>query len=424
MTSSKGADVTEGGRAVSVCRLCKSPLQDSLVDLGMSPLANSYVKPSDVQRMERFYPLHVYVCRSCLLAQLEEFESPQDIFGDYAYFSSFSDAFLQHAKAYVEMATTRFGLNKTSLVVEVASNDGYLLQYFREQSIPVLGIEPAANVAAVARKKGIPTDTKFFGIATAKSLVSEGKQADLLLGNNVLAHVPDVNDFVGGMKIALKPTGVLTVEFPHLMQLMAHRQFDTIYHEHFSYYSFLVAQRMFAQHGLRVFDVEEIWTHGGSLRVFCCHDEDTARPTGERVHELLRRERQAGFDKIEHYQAFGERVAEVKRQLLEFLIQAKRDGKRIVGYGAPAKAITLLNYCGVRTDFIDYTVDRSPYKQNHFLPGVHIPICEPDRIRQTKPDYIMIFAWNLREEIMKQMAYVREWGGKFVVPLPEVKVFE
>ncbi|MFO0774926.1 MAG: class I SAM-dependent methyltransferase [Nitrospiraceae bacterium] len=411
-------------RAESVCRLCKAPLKDSLVDLGMSPLANSYVKPADVQRMERFYPLHVYVCRSCLLAQLEEFESPQEIFGDYAYFSSFSDAFLKHAKTYVDMMTPRFGLNAKSLVVEVASNDGYLLQYFRERGIPVLGIEPAANVAAVAREKGIPTETKFFGVATAKALVAEGKQADLMLGNNVLAHVPDVNDFVGGFKIALKPTGVLTVEFPHLMQLMAHRQFDTIYHEHFSYYSFLVAQRMFAQHGLRVFDVEEIWTHGGSLRVFCAHDNDASKPTGDRVRELEQRERKAGFDKIEHYQAFGEGVAEVKRQLLTFLIEAKRKGKRIVGYGAPAKAITLLNYCGVRNDFIEYTVDRSPYKQNHYLPGVHIPIYEPDRIRQTKPDYIMIFAWNLREEIMQQMAYVREWGCKFVVPLPEVKVFD
>ncbi len=390
----------------------------------MSPLANSYLRPDQVNQAERFYPLHVFVCRRCLLVQLDEFESPQDIFGDYAYFSSYSDSFLQHAKSYAEMAGERFGLSSKSLVLEVASNDGYLLQFFAQKAIPVLGIEPAMNVAAVAMKKGIPTVAEFFGKATARKLVAEGRQADLIIANNVLAHVPQVTDFVDGLKLALKPTGVLTTEFPHVMQLMANNQFDTIYHEHFSYYSFFVVDRMFAQHGLKVFDVEEIWTHGGSLRVFSCHAEDGSKPISDRVRELRAREEAAKLNVIDSYLAFGEGVAETKRRLLSFLISVKEAGKQVAGYGAPAKAITLLNYCGIRTDFIDYTVDRSPYKQGHFLPGVHIPIYDPERLRQTRPDYVLIFAWNLRDEIMNQVSFIREWGGQFVVPIPHVQVFD
>ncbi|CAI4032577.1 C-methyltransferase [Nitrospira tepida] len=407
----------------SKCRLCACDLEHTFVDLGMSPLANSYLQPAQLGHMERFYPLHVYVCQHCLLVQLEEFQSPEDIFGDYAYFSSYSDSFLQHARSYVDTAVERWGLAAKNLVVEVASNDGYLLQYFVERSVPVLGIEPAVNVAAVAMRKGIPTVTKFFGMESARQLAAEGRQGDLIIANNVLAHVPQVNDFVAGLKILLKPTGVVTVEFPHLAQLMARNQFDTIYHEHFSYFSFLVVERLFAQHGIKVFDVEEIWTHGGSLRVYGCHAEDDAKHVNVRVDELRSRERQTGFADLAHYLAFGPQVEETKQKLLSFLISAKREGKTVVGYGAPAKAITLLNYCGVRTDFIEYTVDRSPHKQGQYLPGVHVPIYAPERLRQTRPHYVLIFAWNLREEIMSQIAYIREWGGQFVVPIPEVAVY-
>lgn len=405
------------------CRFCQLPLKHSFVDLGMSPLANSYLEPAQLNQMEPFYPLHVYVCEHCFLVQLEEFASPEHIFSDYAYFSSYSDTWLQHARSYTEMVVERFGLDKQSQVVEIASNDGYLLQYFVEKGVPVLGIEPAANVAEAAIKKGIPTLRKFFGRKTADELVAEGIRADLLIGNNVLAHVPDLNDFVEGMKILLKPQGVITMEFPHLMRLMAENQFDTIYHEHFSYFSLMTVEKIFAAHGLTIFDVEELPTHGGSLRIYARHSEDETKPIADHVEKLRDRELREGFNKLETYTSFAQKVHETKRKLLEFLIQAKCEGKSIVGYGAPAKGNTLLNYCGIRTDFIDYTVDRSPHKQGRFLPGTHIPIYHPDKVKETRPDYLLILPWNLKEEIMAQMAFIREWGAQFVVPIPEVEVY-
>jgi SAM-dependent methyltransferase len=362
------------------------------------------------------------VCAECFLVQLPAVQTAEHIFSDYAYFSSYSDSWLRHAKAYVEKMIGRFGYGGSSQVVEIASNDGYLLQYFKERGVPVLGVEPAANVAEVAAAAGIPTVVKFFGTRTAEELAAAGKKADLLLGNNVLAHVPDLNDFVAGMKVLLKPGGVITMEFPHLMRLMAENQFDTIYHEHFSYFSFSTVERVFASHGLTLFDVEELPTHGGSLRIYGRHADDDGKPVSERAVELRAREEGAGFGRLEHYLAFGEQVKETKRKLLTFLIDAKRRGKSIVGYGAPAKGNTLLNYCGVRSDFIDYTVDRSPHKQGHFLPGTHIPIHDPERIRETKPDYVLILPWNLKDEVMQKAGYVREWGGQFVIPIPEVTV--
>lgn len=404
------------------CRFCARPLQHTFANLGMSPLANSYIKPTQLNQVERFYPLHALVCDGCFLVQLQEFESPEAIFGDYAYFSSFSDSFLQHAKAYVEMAVDRFRLNSKSQVVEIASNDGYLLQYFVEKGVPVLGIEPASNVAEVAMKRGIPSLVKFFGTRTALEMKEEGRQADLLIGNNVLAHVPNLNDFVAGIKMALKPEGLVTMEFPHLVRLMEDGLFDTIYHEHFSYFSFSTVEQVFAKHGLVLFDVEEVPTHGGSLRIFGRHAAHGALPIGLRVTELRQREKDLHLDRLETYLSFSGRVTQVKRNLLRFLIDAKDAGKTIVAYGAPAKGNTLLNYCGIRTDFIDYTMDRSPHKQGQCLPGSHIPILSPDAVKGTKPDYLLILAWNLKDEIMEQMRCIREWGGRFVIPLPDVTV--
>lgn len=409
-------------RPGSACRFCGASLDKTFIDLGMSPLANSYVKADESNRMEPFYPLHVYVCNECLLVQLEEFTSPQSIFGDYAYFSSYSESWLDHAKRYVEEVSDRFSLGPRHHVVEIASNDGYLLQYFVQRGVPVLGVEPAGNVAAVAKQKGIPSVVKFFGVKTARELAKKKKRADLLIGNNVLAHVPNINDFVGGLKILLKPKGVITMEFPHLMRLMSENQFDTIYHEHFSYLSLLAVERVFAKHGLTLFDVEELPTHGGSLRIYARHSNDVSKPVGTRITELREREEQGGFGGLQHYLNFASQVETTKRKLLTFLIEAKEKGKSVVGYGAPAKGNTLLNYCGVRTDFIDYTVDRSPYKQGHLLPGVRIPIFHPDKIKETKPDYVLILPWNIRDEVMQQISYVREWGGKFVVPIPEVMI--
>jgi len=397
-------------------------MSNTFLDLGMSPLANAYLKPEQLNCMEPFYPLHVYVCKECLLVQLEEFSSPQSIFGDYAYFSSYSDSWLEHARLYVEMVIDRFHLNQRNQVVEIASNDGYLLQYFVKHGIPVLGVEPAANVAEAAIRKGISTCVKFFGEKTARELRNEGKQADLLIGNNVLAHVPNLNDFVSGLKILLSPQGVITMEFPHLMRLVAENQFDTIYHEHFSYFSFLTVEQLFRKHSLVLFDVEELPTHGGSLRIYARHAEDSSKPVGPRVTDLKAREEAAGFRRLSHYLSFAGQVAETKRKLLSFLIAAKEQNKTIVGYGAPAKGNTLLNYCGVRTDFIEYTVDRSPHKQGQFLPGTHIPIYAPEVIKKTRPDYVLILPWNLKGEIMQQMAFIRDWGGKFLLPIPEVKV--
>lgn len=404
------------------CRFCETPLRHTFADLGMSPLANSYLKPAQLQQMEPFYPLHVYVCKVCYLVQLPVFESPEEIFSDYAYFSSYSESWLKHAKTYTDLMVGRFGFNSHSQVIEIASNDGYLLQYFKERGIPVLGIEPAKNVAKAAQIKGIPTIDKFFGVQTAQELAAEGKYADLLLGNNVLAHVPDTNDFVKGMKIILKPGGVITMEFPHLMRLMDENQFDTIYHEHFSYFSLITVDKIFASHGLILFDVDELPTHGGSLRIYARHTDDISKPIGKKIIELKNREESLGFTHLEHYFSFSEKLKETKRKILTFLIEAKRNGKSIVGYGAPAKGNTLLNYCGIRTDFIDYTVDLSPHKQGYYLPGTHIPIYDPDKIRDTKPDYVVILPWNLKNEIMGQMAYIREWGGKFVVFIPGVEV--
>ena len=390
----------------------------------MSPLANSYLSADQLDRMEPFYPLHAYVCSNCFLVQLQEFETPEHIFSDYAYFSSFSDSFVAHAKAYVEDMMTRFGFDETSQVIEIASNDGYLLQFFVAKNVPVLGIEPAANVAKAAEEKGIPTLVQFFNPETATSLSEQGKQADLLLGNNVLAHVPALNEFVRGMKIALKQRGVITMEFPHLLRLMQDNLFDTIYHEHFSYLSLYTVERVFAEYGLRVFDVQEVPTHGGSLRIFATHADNDERPTEPNVGAVKAAESDAGLQDLHAYRAFSERVKETKRSLLRFLMDAREQGKTVVGYGAPAKANTLLNYCGVRTDLLDYTVDRSPHKQDHFVPGVHVPIYGPERIDETKPDYLLIFPWNLKDEIMEQMAHIREWGGKFVVPIPNTKVLD
>jgi SAM-dependent methyltransferase len=406
----------------SNCRFCQTTLKHTFVDLGMSPLCESYVNPEQLHQMEPFYPLHVFVCHHCFLVQLEEFVSPEEIFTEYAYFSSYADSWVQHANNYTEMIVARLGLNEHSLVVEIASNDGYLLQHLVARKIPVLGVEPAANVAQAALDKNIPTVVKFFGESTARELATEGKQADLVIGNNVLAQVPDLNDFLRGLKILLKPDGVITMEFPHLMRLMEENQFDTIYHEHFSYFSFLTVERIFAGHGLRLFDVEELPTHGGSLRIYACHTEDSTKAQGSRVTDLLTREKTAGFNHLEHYYSFAEKVKETKRKLLSFLISAKEQGKSICGYGAPGKGNTLLNYCGIRSDFMDYTVDRNPYKQGKYLPGTHIPIFPPAKIQETRPDYLLILPWNFKDEIMTQMAGIREWGGQFVVPIPEVTV--
>lgn len=405
------------------CRFCNNPLTKKFADLGMSPIANDYPKVDDLLEMENFYPLCTLVCDRCFLVQLPEFKSPYNIFTDYAYFSSYSNSWLQHASNYVDMMVRRFGYNENSLVVEIASNDGYLLQYFQERNIPVFGIEPAMNVAGVAEKKGIPTLVSFFGVNTAQNLVERNQRADLLLGNNVLAHVPDINDFVRGMKIMLGSQGIITMEFPHLMRLMQHNQFDTIYHEHFSYFSFITVEKIFASHELTLFDVEELSTHGGSLRIFARHAEYEKIPISHRINELRNQEEQLGFSSIEHYLTFQQQINETKFQLLSFLIQAKAEGKKIVGYGAPAKGNTLLNYCGIRTDFIDYTVDRSPHKQGSYLPGTHIPIFSPEKIMETKPDYVLILPWNLKDEIMEQMKGIYEWNGKFVVPIPNVKVY-
>jgi hypothetical protein len=404
------------------CRFCDAPLDRVVVDLGMSPLANSYLRSDDLHKPEHFYPLRVYVCEQCLLVQLEEWESPKQIFSDYAYFSSFSNSWLEHARKYVSEARSRFHLDKTSQVIEIASNDGYLLQYFVERGVPVLGIEPAQNVAEVARRRGIETLSAFFGESTARDLARGGVRADLLVGNNVLAHVPNINDFVRGLKVLLADHGVITMEFPHLMQLMAGNQIDTIYHEHFSYFSFLAVERIFAAHGLIVFDVDELPTHGGSLRIYAGHVENESLVPERRVADLRDREAKAGLGNLDHYLTFGDQAVEIKRKLLELLIAVKRAGSRIAGYGAPAKGNTLLNFCGVRSDFIDYTVDRSPYKQGLFLPGTRIRIDSPERIKSTRPDYLLILPWNLKDEIMAQMSFIREWGGQFIVPIPDPRI--
>jgi len=405
------------------CLFCGAPLRKTFVDLGMHPLCESYVSEERLNQMEPFYPLHVYICEKCFLVQLQEYVSPAEIFTEYAYFSSYADSWVQHARRYTEMIEERLKLTAKSLVIELASNDGYLLQHFVAKGIPVLGVEPAANVAEAARKKNVPTLVKFFGRNTANELVAEWGTADLVLGNNVLAQVPDINDFVGGIKLLLASRGTVTIEFPHLMRLMEENQFDTIYHEHFFYFSLMSAERVFAAHGLTLFDVEELPTHGGSLRIYGRHADDETQPVTERYRELMGREKAAGFDRLEIYALFGEQVKETKRKLLEFLIETKRKGKTVAAYGAPGKGNTLLNYCGVRGDFIDFTVDRNTYKQGKYLPGTHIPIFAPEKIREAKPDYVLILPWNFKDEIMDQISHICEWGGQFVVPIPEVRVY-
>ncbi|HSE39435.1 MAG TPA: class I SAM-dependent methyltransferase [Acidobacteriota bacterium] len=416
-------EITKGSFSGAVCRFCGSALKHTLVDLGMSPLCESYLSAEELNRMEPFYPLHVFICDQCYLAQLEEYVSPENIFSHYAYFSSYSDTWLDHARRYCEMAIKRFQLNANSFVVEVASNDGYLLQNFVTYGIPVLGIEPAANVAEAALKKGVDTLVTFFSENSARELTNKRKKADLIIGNNVLAQVPALNDFVAGLKILLASEGVITLEFPHLFRLIEGNQFDTIYHEHFSYFSFFAIEKIFEKHALKIFDVEELPTHGGSLRIFGNHKQDLSRTASDRVTDLRSWEESKAVNELKTYENFAEQVRETKRALLQFLIEAKRSGKTIAGYGAPGKGNTLLNYCAIRTDFLDYTVDRSPFKQGKFLPGTHVPIYHPDQIRKTKPDYLLILPWNLKEEISKQMSYIRQWGGKFVVPIPKLEIF-
>ncbi len=404
------------------CRFCGHAADEIVVDLGMSPLCESFLSADRLNEMEPFYPLRVHLCPRCFLAQLPEYVAPPHIYAEYVYFSSYSDSWVEHARVYAEGVRRRLGLTEQSLVVEIASNDGYLLQHFVKAGIPVLGIEPSTRVADAAREKGIPTRSCFFGTDTARQIAAEGTRADLLVGNNVLAHVPDLNDFVAALKMVLAPHGVITMEFPHLMRLMEGNQFDTIYHEHFSYLSFMTVDRIFAAHGLTLFDVEELPTHGGSLRIYARHAEDRSRSILPAVAALRAREEQGGLTRLETYRAFDEQVKETKRKLLDFLIAAKRRGQSVAGYGAPGKGNTLLNYCGVGTDFVDYTVDRNPHKHGLFLPGTHIPIFAPDRLRETRPDYVLILPWNLREEIVRQLSYVRDWGGQFVVPIPEVQI--
>ncbi|MHB8531699.1 MAG: methyltransferase domain-containing protein [Solirubrobacteraceae bacterium] len=403
----------------TACRFCGAPVDAVFADLGMSPLANSYLEPQAANSMEPFYPLRALVCARCFLVQLEEFETPQAIFSEYAYFSSYSSSWLDHSRNYSELMTERLGLDESSLVVEIASNDGYLLQYFHERQIPVLGVEPAGNDAKVALQKGIPTLVEFFGVETASSLARESS-ADLLLGNNVLAHVPDLNDFVAGMKVLLKRGGVITMEFPHLLRLVEENQWDTIYHEHFSYFSFLTVSRVFEAHGLRLFDVEQLPTHGGSLRIFGAHADDEGKPETDAARELREHERGAGYEQLDTYLGYARRVQDDKRQILSFLIDLKRQGRRVAGYGAPAKGNTLLNYCGIGPDFIDYTCDLNPHKQGHFLPGSHIPIHSPEKLEEDKPDVVLILPWNLTDEIVEQLSFIRDWGGSFAARTPEL----
>ncbi len=413
----------EANAYTPTCRFCATSLKHTFVDLGTSPLCQRHVTPGRFNHAESFYPLHAYVCHECFLVQVPQYVQREEIFdGDYAYFSSFSDTWLKHAADYTQKMVTRFGFNEKSRVVEVASNDGYLLQYFVQRGIPCLGIEPTANTAAAAEKRGVKSLVKFFGRETAREVRRDFGPTDLLLGNNVLAHVPDINDFVAGMKILLADKGVVTVEFPVLSKLIENNYFDTIYHEHFSYLSFTTVEKIFAHHGLTLFDVDVLQTHGGSIRIYARHDADTTKPVTENVRAIKQREKAAGHYELSYYADFGEKVRESKRKILSFLIEVKRDGKTVAAYGAPGKGNTLLNYCGVRSDFIDYTVDRNPHKQGNYLPGTRIPILSPDVIQDRKPDYVFILVWNLKDEVMKQLSFVRDWGGQFVVPLPELKV--
>jgi SAM-dependent methyltransferase len=421
-TTTVTLEKSDKGSVRKSCRFCGAALERTFIDLGMSPLCETYPSAAQLNAGEMYYPLHVFICQECWLVQLEEYETPENIFTEYAYFASYSDSWLRHCEEYCDKMQARFGLGKQSFVVEVASNDGYLLQYFVKRGVPVLGIEPAANVAKAAVEKGVPTLVRFFGVQTARDLLADGTAADLIAGNNVLAQVPDLNDFVEGLQLLLKPDGVLTLEFPHLLRLIELNEFDTIYHEHFSYFSLISTIKILKAHGLRIFDVEELKSHGGSLRIFACRESSTAHQPTPNVKKVLDDEIHAGLDKIDGYEQFAIQVRDTKFALVEFLIKAARDGKRVAGYGAPGKSATLLHYCGIGKDLIEFTVDRSLYKQGRYLPGTRIPIFHPDRIREAKPDYVLILPWNLKNEIVSQLEFIREWGGKFVVPIPTVTV--
>jgi hypothetical protein len=405
------------------CRSCGTALAHTFVDLGLQPLSNAYVEIARAEAMEPHYPLHARVCASCWLVQVPQFETPEQIFSDYAYMSSVSTSWMEHCARYAGAMTARLGLGGSDLVIEIASNDGGLLRWFKERGVAVLGVEPAANIAEVARAAGIETITRFFGSELARELVRAGKTPRLIAANNVIAHVPDLNDFVAGLSILLPPSGVITVEFPHLVRLIAGNQFDTIYHEHFSYLSLIALVSVFERHGLCVRDVEELPTHGGSLRVFATH-AGSEHVTHDRVAALLASERAAGLTKLSTYEAFSQQVHETKRKLLELLIREKRAGKRIVGYGAPAKGNTLLNYCGIRSDVLDFTVDRSPLKQGKLLPGTRIRVEAPSALQAARPDYVLILPWNIQREIIDQLAFIREWGGRFIIPIPDPAVVE
>jgi 2-polyprenyl-3-methyl-5-hydroxy-6-metoxy-1,4-benzoquinol methylase len=409
---------------VANCRFCDILLEQVVVDLGKTPLANSFLSEKMLNEKEEFFPLKVLVCKKCYLVQLKEVETPQNIFTNYAYFSSYSKSFLDHAKNYVNMSIDRFHIDKNNFVVEIASNDGYLLQFFKEKDIPLLGIEPAKNIAKIAEKKGINTVNEFFGKELSEELIKKYKKADLLICNNVIAHVPKINDFVNGLKILTSENGVITIEFPHLMELVDHNQWDTIYHEHFSYFSFFVMQKILEKNRLKIFDVEKIATHGGSLRVFCTHSENKKIEIKDSVNNLLKLEREKGMMEIPYYQNFSKKVIGSINQFTDFCNQMKKEGKIIVGYGAPAKANTLLNCCGVNQDTIEYVVDLSPHKQGLYLPGSHIHIKSPEEIKKLKPDFVIIFPWNLKEEIMKQIQFIRNWGGKFVIPIPKLQIID
>lgn len=406
----------------SNCRFCGAHLENSFCDLGMTPLSNAYLAREELEKGELFYPLHAFVCSKCFLVQVKDYELPENIFGDYSYFSSYSDSWLQHCKNYVTEIMHKLQLDGTKQVVEIASNDGYLLQFFKEYAIPVLGIEPAGNVAKVAQEKSIPTLVKFFSTSLATELKDQNIQADLLIGNNVLAHVPKINDFVKGLKILLKPTGVITMEFPHLVRLILSNQFDTLYHEHFSYYSLFAVEKIFKAQGLKIFDVQELKTHGGSLRIYACHEENTQRIQTDAVLNVREQEAAMHLDELKGYEQFSVGVQQLRTDLLKFFLDCKRKGQKIVGYGAPAKGNTLLNFCGIGPQLLDFTVDRSPHKQGKFLPGTRIPIKSVDSIAMYKPDFVFILPWNLKDEIMDQMKSIRDWGGKFVVPIPQLEI--
>lgn len=406
------------------CLNCGNKLKDTFTDLGASPLCNNIIKPENLHKGEHSYPLHAYVCDKCFLVQVGVFATPEEIYSDYCYYSSYSDSWLRHASEYVEMMVNKYGINREDFVVEIASNDGYLLQYFQEKEIPILGVEPSETVARESIKKDIPTEIVFFGENTAKDLKKKYKPADLILGNNVLAHVPKINDFIKGLDVMLSEKGIMTFEFPHLLQLVNNNQFDTIYHEHFFYYSLNAVQSMFKKHGLKIFDVQELSTHGGSVRIFIAKESNEDYQVSENVKRIISREREKGYLDVDFYRSFDKKVRQTKRNILKMLIDLKNRDKTIVGYGAPGKGNTLLNYCGIGTDFIDYTVDRNPHKQGHYLPGSLIPIFHPDKIRETKPDYVFILPWNLKDEITEQLSYVADWGGKFIVPIPEPMVVE